>query len=129
MSGAREKAAMWVAIWRRYLRVRSMLHRESLRDVVVALSTPADPWSRRDAMGMSRAVNRALLGPTGPIRCLPRALVLYSLLCEHGARPSLVVGVLPTSDSHEAHAWVEVDGADVGPKPGRNGRSELIRYP
>jgi hypothetical protein len=31
--------------------------------------------------------------------------------------------------SHDAHAWVELRGRDVGPLPGGSGYVELTRYP
>jgi hypothetical protein len=124
-----EKARLLVAIWMRYARVKLLLRRHPLAEVVRTLAGGAGSWSHRDIDGLSRAVNRGLLGPGGTIRCLPRALVLFTLAREHGIEADIVIGVQPSTTSHEAHAWVEVGGRDVGPKPGRMGRSELIRYP
>ncbi len=129
MTGAREKARLLVAIWIRYARVKLLLRRHPLAEVARTLAVGSGSWSHRDIYGLSRAVNRGLLGPGGTIRCLPRALVLFTLAREHGFEPDIAIGVQPSTTSHEAHAWVEVDGRNVGPKPGRMGRSELIRYP
>jgi hypothetical protein len=129
MRGVVEKIQTFFVVWARYVHVRRLLSRYRLAEVTKRLADPGRAWSRRDVPGFSRAVNRSLLGPSGPIRCLPRALVLYRLLREHGVEAELVIGVQPDSTSHEAHAWVEVDGKDVGPRPGRMGRGELVRYP
>jgi hypothetical protein len=124
-----EKVRTLVAVWLRYVKIRRLLRRHRLAEVTQRLAGPGKAWSSRNVAGMSHAVDRALLGPAGPIRCLPRALVLYSLLREHSVAAELVIGVEPSSRSHEAHAWVEVGGRDVGPRPGRMGRAELARYP
>jgi len=78
---------------------------------------------------LSRAVSRGLrIGPWRP-RCLLRSLVLYRLLREQGVDAQLVIGLPDRASSPDAHAWVEVDGRDVGPWPGRKGYEELTRYP
>jgi len=77
---------------------------------------------------LSRAVNRSLkLGRWQP-RCLIRALVLHRLLSEQGNRPELVIGLPEAPKDHAAHAWVELEGVDVGPPPGKGLHSELARY-
>jgi len=78
---------------------------------------------------LSRAVSRGLrVGPWQP-RCLVRALVLYRLLRAQGDAPILVIGLHSTRPSREAHAWVELNGRDIGPAPGANGHRALVRYP
>lgn len=64
----------------------------------------------------------------GP-RCLSLALVLFAIMRERGLDPSLVIGLPDGSQSTDAHAWVELDGADIGPPPGRGPNVELVRYP
>jgi hypothetical protein len=61
-------------------------------------------------------------------RCLTAALVLYRLLREQGESAELVVGLPREPLDKTAHAWIEVDGVDVGPPPGRQGHEELARY-
>jgi hypothetical protein len=68
------------------------------------------------------------LGPYRP-RCLTLSLVLYRMLAEQGEQPELVIGLPRVARSKDAHAWVEVDGVDVGPPPGRGDHQELARYP
>jgi hypothetical protein len=56
------------------------------------------------------------------------ALVLYRLLRAQGDRAELVIGLPSDARTKDAHAWVELDGVDVGPPPGRSGHLELTRY-
>lgn len=81
-----------------------------------------------DPERLSRLVDRVLrIGPFRP-RCLVLSLVLFRLLRRQGTPAELVIGLSPEARSHEAHAWVEVDGEDVGPPPGRLGHEALARY-
>jgi len=77
---------------------------------------------------LSRAVDRCLLVGPARARCLVRAMVLYRLLRRQGLRPQVVIGLPPAAGAPDAHAWVELDGHDVGPAPGRSGHDELARY-
>lgn len=47
--------------------------------------------------------------------CLPRSLLLWTLLRRSGANPELVVGAAPRSGAGPlvAHAWVELDGRPI----------------
>jgi len=47
----------------------------------------------------------------GRPRCLPQALVLWSVLRRQGRAAELRIGVRKQDDQIEAHAWVEYDGA------------------
>lgn len=76
---------------------------------------------------LGRIVMRSLwVGPVRP-RCLHTALVLYRLLQLAGQPAVLVIGLVPTSASKDAHAWVELDGVDVGPPPGKGDHQQLMR--
>jgi hypothetical protein len=80
------------------------------------------PWR------LSRAVDRTLrVAPDDPT-CLVRSLVLFRLLREQGDAAQLVIGLPEQPTSHEAHAWVELDGQVVGPPPGRAGHAEMARF-
>lgn len=47
-------------------------------------------------------------------RCLPRALVLRTLLAHRGTRTDLVIGAAPEGEGLRAHAWlVDADGASL----------------
>lgn len=119
-----------IRIWAAYARVRRVRRERPLRDVVATLSAPADravvpvPVDR-----LSRAVSRTLNVGPWRLRCLDRALVLYHLVRLQGTSAELVIGIRPATSSTDAHAWVEIDGRDVGPAPGRFGHDELVRYP
>jgi hypothetical protein len=56
------------------------------------------------------------------------ALVLFRLLRRQGDPAELVIGLPATAADQNAHAWIELDGRDVGPAPGRNGHVELARF-
>ena len=51
--------------------------------------------------------------------CLERSLVLYRLLSEAHAEPSLVLGVSRRQDRVVGHAWVEVAGEPFRDKEAR----------
>jgi hypothetical protein len=83
----------------------------------------------QSAATLSSAVHKSLrLGNRRP-RCLVNALVLFRLLREQGEQAELVIGLLPNAPNQRAHAWVELDGRDVGPPPGRFGHEEMARLP
>jgi len=54
--------------------------------------------------------------------------VLYRLLREQGDAAELVIGLPKNPADKSAHAWVELDGVDVGPPPGRNGHEQMARF-
>lgn len=115
-------------VWWTALGVQVALHRRSLRDVASALAAPAAAERYPTAL-LSRAVSRGLnLGPLQP-RCLVRSLVLYRLLWAQGDSAQLIIGLREHPASTDAHAWVELEGRDVGPAPGGRGYRELSRYP
>lgn len=123
------KVALAGRIWLIYLRVIALLWRRPLHDVISALGRASD---RKDppevAAHYSRAIHRVLrLGSRRP-RCLPSALVLYRLLKAGDLPAELVIGLPATPTSPIAHAWVELDGRDIGPPPGRHQHEELARY-
>ena len=115
-------------VWISALRVQLALRRYPFPDAVHVLDRPAVRTPTPPAL-LSRAVSRGLrIGPWQP-RCLIRSLVLYRLLREQGDLAELVIGLPDRADSHEAHAWVELDGRDIGPMPGQGIHRELSRYP
>lgn len=82
---------------------------------------------RGDSVGLGRKIYRALSVGRFQPRCLTLALTHFMLLSRLGLDPWLVIG-LPRPDTSDAHAWVEVDGRDVGPPPGKDGSVELARF-
>lgn len=59
--------------------------------------------------------------------CLAKAIVASSLLRRRGRAAQLVVGVTKDRGPLEAHAWVELDGAAVGARPGGPSYAVLAR--
>jgi hypothetical protein len=54
--------------------------------------------------------------------------VTFRMLHEQGDPAELVLGLPERPEDKDAHAWVEVDGYDIGPPPGGAGYVELARY-
>ena len=126
ISGAQRLVLLW-RVWTTATRIR-LESRRPVADVVTRLSAPGTRTPTPTAL-LSRAVSRGLrIGPWRP-RCLLRSLVLYRLLREQGDDAELVIGLSDRAATPDAHAWVELDGRDVGPWPGRKGYEELTRYP
>lgn len=115
-----------------FLRVYLTLRRTPLPEAVTRLAGSPRPQLAahpESPARLSGAIHRTLrLGQRRP-RCLHSALVLLSLLRAQGQPAALVVGLPPRAATNRAHAWVELDGRDVGPPPGRRGRQVLARYP
>ena len=123
-----DKLTLAARIWLTYGAVRAALRRYPLPEAVARLGVDAGRSAYPTAL-LSRAVSRALrIGPWRP-RCLTRSLVLYRLLRAQGAPADLIIGLPSETSDWDAHAWVEIDGQDVGPVPGRYGHEELVRYP
>jgi hypothetical protein len=125
-----DKLRLVWSIWEDYVRIRLLLRRIALPEVLERLlQTPMD---RQDVVleprRLGRIVRRTIgFGPFRP-RCLTMSLVLFRELRRQGTAAELVIGLPPLPTDHTAHAWVEVDGQDVGPPPGRLGHAELARY-
>lgn len=73
-------------------------------------------------------VARALTLGRFEARCLTKCLVHYRLLREAGYRPEIVIGLPTEAKTKDAHSWLEIDGHDIGPPPGRADHLELARY-
>jgi Transglutaminase-like superfamily len=126
--GAFERIGLLGVVWRMATEVSIGLRRQALPELVTSLSNK--DGSRPRPIGlMSHAVSRGLRIGTWQPRCLVRALVLYRLLRAQGEPAVLVIGLADDRPSKEAHAWVEVNGRDVGPWPGAFGHRALARYP
>jgi len=127
--GPAAKAALAVRIWALLPRVLVGLRRDPLPAFVARLGKAGSRGRPGHSPArLSRAVDRSLrLGGHRP-RCLVNALVLYRLLREQGAAAELVIGLPASPKDKDAHAWVELEGVDVGPPPGRSGHEELARF-
>jgi hypothetical protein len=128
--GPASKVSLVFRIWVWLVFVSWRLRRDALPDLVRRLGT-VDVRSRRprvEAARLGRIVWRVLrIGPWRP-RCLLQALVLYRLLRTQGETVEVVIGLPREPKDKDAHAWVELDGHDVGPPPGRAGHEVLARY-
>jgi len=122
------KVRLAARVWWSFLRVVLRDPREPLPRFVERwgrIPHPRGPWIAPPRL--RGAVLRALhLGPWRP-SCLVNALVLYRLLHEQGDQAELVIGLPVDARDHEAHAWVELDGEDLGPFPGSH-HSPLARF-
>ena len=123
-----DKAALVVRIWATYVSVSFLLWRLPLHKVVAALSQRRSPRALGSPARYSNAIHRVLRFGEHRPRCLPAALVLFRLLKSDGTNAELVIGLPSSPESHIAHAWVEIDGRDVGPPPGKHQHEELARY-
>ena len=131
MLSVAEKARLAARVWVRFGLVTVALRRKALPALVgeLAETDKSPPGRSYSAATLSNAVHRSLrLGSRRP-RCLVQALVLFRLLREQGEPAELLIGLPPQAPNQEAHAWVELDGRDVGPPPGRHGHEEMARLP
>ena len=124
-----DKLGLALSIWVRFAHVKALLRDRDVAGAAQSLGhAPAQRRRPRHPVNLGRAVWKALSpGPLRP-RCLPVALVHYRLLIEQGLPAELVIGMPDRAEHFSTHAWVEIDGIDVGPPPGRGGRVPLARY-
>lgn len=122
------KVQVLVRVWRCFLHISFRDAREPLPQFITRLGRVSRGSGTRIPPNRLRgAVLRALhLGPWRPT-CLANALVLYRLLREQGDPAELVIGLPVEAITHEAHAWVELNGEDLGPFPGAH-HSALARF-
>ena len=113
----------------RFLAVQRLLRNHPLPAVVATLGERPPTTPPEDIRRLRYGVDRVLDHGGRTFRCLPRALVLFSLLVDQGEQPKLVIGLPIDPASTEAHAWVEIDGRDVGPNPGRGSHEPMVAYP
>lgn len=67
-----------------------------------------------DARNLHRLVHLASRLHLLSMTCLPRALTLRRILVRHGISAQLQIGVRKTSQGMTAHAWVGVNGQQIG---------------
>jgi len=116
-------------VWRTALRVQVALRRHGMPTAVRTLEDRGVRRARYPVPLLSRAVSRGLRVGSWQPRCLTRSMVLYDLLRKQGDPAELVIGLKEQASSSDAHAWVELEGRDIGPLPGGRGYRELTRYP
>jgi hypothetical protein len=108
-----------------YIQVRRYALPDLMERLRQAPPTVVRPLEPRRLGGIVQRVLR--LGPWRA-RCLWTSLVFYRLLHAQGEEPELVIGLPREPKDKDAHAWVEIDGVDVGPPPGKSNHEELTRY-
>ena len=123
------KGVIFFKIWFWFLAVHARLRMHPLPEAVQRLR-PKLPGSRypMSPRGLGTVIVRVLTVGGHTPRCLINALVHYRLLAEQGFPAVLVIGLEAEALDHTAHAWVELDGVDVGPPPGQAGHVALARY-
>jgi Transglutaminase-like superfamily len=124
-----ERLRLALRILRTYAHVHRRLSREPLPRLAANFGdvTPrqGDPIPPRQ---LAWAIDRTLRVGSHRPRCIYNALVMYRLLREQGDPAVLVIGLPKEAITKDAHAWVEIDGTDVGPPPGRAGHQEMARF-
>ncbi|HYW29475.1 MAG TPA: lasso peptide biosynthesis B2 protein [Gaiellales bacterium] len=116
-------------ILRTYAAVRRRLAREPLPNLAARFGDVAPhPGDRIPPRQLAWAIDRTLRVGSHRPRCIFNALVMYRLLREQGDPAVLVIGLPKEAMTKDAHAWVEIDGTDVGPPPGRAGHEEMARF-
>jgi len=120
---------MW-RILASFVWIASELRRRPLPEVVAGLRERGRgrPGAYVHPRRLGQLVYRVLrLGPWRA-RCLFTSMVLYRLLREQGDEPELVIGLPREPRDKDAHAWIEMDGVDVGPPPGKGRHEQIARY-
>jgi hypothetical protein len=127
--GRAAKLRLGLRVVSAYLLVRWKIRREPLPALVDGITTMhPQAGARENPRRLSRAVDRVLrIGRRQPT-CLVSSLVLFKLLREQGDPAELVIGLPESPSDKDAHAWVELDGVDIGPPPGKSGHAEMARF-
>jgi hypothetical protein len=124
----RVKASLVPRVLASFLVVHLALRRHPLPRAVEEIGRPPHAPYYVPPKRLGKVTVRVLwAGPRKP-RCLFSALVLYRLMRAQGDDAQLVIGLPSDARTKDAHAWVELNGIDVGPPPGRSGHLELTRY-
>jgi Transglutaminase-like superfamily len=127
--GLPAQARLFVRIWVTFVRVRWTSARHPLPAAVARLGVPGPaPRYRLEPRRLGGIVARVLRFGPWRARCLWTALVLYDLLRDQRDTADVVIGLPLEPKDTIAHAWVEIDGRDVGPPPGQGRHEELARY-
>lgn len=128
---APRKLLLAADVWRTFAHVRARVYRDALPDLLADLTRDVPGYDEPviHPRRLARAVDRSLrVGRRRPT-CLMSALVLYRLLRRQGHEPALVIGLPAHALSARAHAWIELNGHDLGPPPGRGNHVPMARFP
>jgi hypothetical protein len=129
MNGA-QKVVLAARIWALAIYVHVATRRRALPEVVSSLARRGESRRRlgQNPVRLGRIVTRALTFRGTPPRCLIAALVAFRLNRAEGHDVEIVIGLPMRPIDKDAHAWLEINGRDVGPPPGQLGHLELARY-
>lgn len=122
------RALLAVRVWRAYARVQLEMRRRPLQEIVPRLRRPTRRHPAHPPVRIGRAIRGCLRVGSRRPRCLIVSLVMLRVLHEQGVEGDLVIGLPERPEGPEAHAWIEIEGRDVGPPPGRGDNIELMRY-
>ena len=119
---ARQRWQCMVALWQLpliRLSLRLFGFRKTQRmwaDVALSQPGPCDPEQRiRLAHATADAIALAARRRWVRANCLPQSLLLVRMLRRHGIHPVLRLGARQSEAiGFEAHAWVELDGVEIG---------------
>lgn len=128
LSSPYAKARLAAVIVVLYGRVRWLLWRRTIPEVAAALRGWRGPVPPAPPPRLGRSVARVLAVGPYRARCLHTSFVHFALLRSLGEDPEIVIGLGERLATKDAHAWVEIEGDDVGPPPGRGQHIELARY-
>jgi hypothetical protein len=108
--------------------VLAQIRRTPLPDLIREMRVPrrsSPTWTpRRTAAN----VTRLLRVGNHRARCLISSIVGLRMLSMAGYEAEVVIGLPNDATDHSAHAWLEVDGRDISPPPGRGDHVEIARY-
>jgi hypothetical protein len=126
--GVLDKVRLLARILGTFVPVVVEVRRRPLPEVVARLAATRPTTAYVHPRRLGQVVYRSLrIGPFRA-RCLFTSLVLFRLLKAQGDPAELVIGLPREPRDKDAHAWIEIDGVDVGPPPGKGLHEELARY-
>lgn len=128
LSSPYAKARLAAVIVVLYGRVRWLLWRRTIPEVAATLRGWRGPVPPAPPPRLGRSVARVLAVGPYRARCLHTSFVHFALLRSLGEDPEIVIGLGERPATKDAHAWIEIEGDDVGPPPGRGQHIELARY-
>jgi len=67
-----------------------------------------------DPLDLVRVVDWFLHPIYGTSRCMPRAMILFGMLCRRGFDVTVVYGVSTSPEELDGHAWVLLCGEPLG---------------
>lgn len=123
------RVALALRVWASYALVRAGMRRRPLPVAVSRLGRAGRGRARRHSPErLAWVVHRCLRVGGFRATCMTKSLVLFRLLRRQGDDAEVVIGLPRRPTDPTAHAWVEIDGVDVGPPPGRADHAPMARF-